>query len=155
MSSKTNFSGSIQRFLKGDADPANLFGFNPSRAEMRDNAADRNRRASQIAAETNSDALRKAGGSTDAPTKQVKKLGSKTHFAALSPFIPHDPVSDIINVGTEAAKNKGSKSKAKKKLAAKNQRHADTALTTTNLNKTTRFSDVRVNRQSILGGARS
>jgi hypothetical protein len=158
MSSNINFSGSIQRFLKGDADPINLFGFNPSRAEMRANTADRSRRASQIAAEQNSEGLRAAGGSIDPATKQVKKLKSKTHFKALSPFNPVPlPSVTISAAAAEAAKNEKQRKKSKRQLAAKNRTHEDTALLAKNLNKpkdseSTRFSKDRL-RRSILGGA--
>lgn len=158
MSSRMNFSGSFERFLKGDVDPGNIFGFNPSRAELRANKADRSRRASQIAAEQNSEALRAAGGSIDPATKQVRKLsaGEKTHLKALSPFNPVPLPSVTVTAAiTESGKNKKERKKAKQALAAKNKKHADTALLAKNLNEseTTRFSNNRL-RRSILGGTR-
>ena len=150
MSSDIEFGGAFKRFIKGDADPLNIFGLNPNPQERKDNATERGRRASQIDAEQGSEALAKAGGTTDAPTKQIAKLKSKTHFKALSPLIPHDPVSDITNVSIEAAKNKRESGKAKKKLAASNAKHATTAQTVDRAH----LSNSRF-RQSILGGGRS
>jgi len=155
-----NFSGSFKRFLKGDLDPGNIFGFNPSRAELRANKADRSRRASQISAEQNSEGLRAAGGSIDAPTKQVRKLsaGEKTHFKALSPFNPVPLPSVTVSAAiTEGAKNKKERKQAKQGRAADVKKHGETGLFAKNvlLNKseTSRFSENRM-RRSILGGSK-
>jgi len=152
MSSKINFSGSLERFLKGDADPANIFGFNPSRAEFRANDADRARRASQIKFEGGSASLRAAGGTTDAATKQVKKLRNRTGNAALSPFNPVPLPSVTITAAAIAEKKKSNQSAGRRRaLAASNQQHADTALTKDNLLKDD-FPKERLRRpRSILG----
>lgn len=158
MSDNINFSGSVQRFLKGDADPINLFGFNPTRAEMRANEADRGRRASQISAEQNSASIRAAGGITDAPTKQVARLRNRTGNVALSPFNPVPlPSVTITNVAIAEKKKADNRSARKRTLAATNKRNADTALTKDNLqllakpsSGATRFSETRL-RRSILG----
>ena len=151
MSSDIEFDGAFKRFLKGDADPLNLFGLNPNPEERAANAADRGRRASQIEAEQGSDALTKAGGSTDAPTKQVAKLKSKTAFKALSPLNPLPlPGVTATGVAIEAAKNKKDAGSEKKKLAASNTKHAATAQTVNRAH----LSNSRF-RQSILGGGRS
>ena len=72
MSSKMDFSGSLKRALKFDVDPVNMFGLNPSKKEHKEMAAARARRASQIEFEASH------GGSVDPPTKQKKKLKSRT-----------------------------------------------------------------------------
>ena len=155
MSDNINFSGSIQRFLKGDADPINIFGLNPNRAELRANEADRSRRASQIAAEQGSDSLRAAGGSIDPATRQVRRLSAseKTGNFALSPFNPV-PLPSVTTTGILIGeRNKdSSRSRRRRSLAASNKKHADTALTAENLEKkeSTRFSETRL-RRSILG----
>jgi hypothetical protein len=159
MSDNINFSGSVERFLKGDADPINIFGFNPTRAELRANEANRGRRASQIAFEQSSESLRKAGGSTDEATKQVKKLKNKTGNLSLSPFNPFafSPTITVINAGIAEGEKSRQSGKKSSRLRAENKRHADTALTTKNLSKSekdeTRFSERRL-RRSILGGSR-
>ena len=160
MSDNINFSGSIERFLKGDADPVNLFGLNPSRAEIRANEADRSRRASQISAEQSSVSLRAAGGSIDPATKQVRKLkaGEVTGNVGLSPFNPVPLPSITLTAVAIDEKNKADrKSRNKRSLAARNKKHADTALTEANLrekkkptDRSTRFSETRL-RRSILG----
>jgi len=122
--SDANFSGAFKRFLKGDLDPINIFGINPTKQELKDNRADRERRASQIEFEKNNEALKKAGGSVDDPTRQVKKLKSKTNFMSLSPFAPAGPLARTVGILTEAgAKKKTADSKAKK-LNKKNEAHA-------------------------------
>jgi len=148
-----NFSGSIERFLKGDADPINIFGLSPSRADLRANKADRGRRATQISFEQGSESLRKAGGSIDDPTKQVKKLKeSKTHLSALSPFNPVPLPSVTITAGiTEAGIRDKKKKTGERRLAAKNKEHADTSLFFKRpAGEVRRLSDARM-RQSILG----
>jgi len=160
MSDNINFSGSVERFLKGDADPINLFGFSPNRAELRANEADRARRATQIAFEQESEGLRKAGGSTDPATKQVKKLKeSNTRFDSLSPVNPVPLPSVVISgVLTEAHKNEQKRKQRSNTLRRQNKEHADTALTAANLSKKTRSGSTastrlseRQLRQSILG----
>lgn len=165
MSDNINFSGSIQRFLKGDADPINLFGLNPNRAELRANEADRSRRASQISAEQGSPALRAAGGSIDAPTRQVRKLraNEKTGNRALSPFNPVPLPSVTLTAAAIEEKSKDRKrSESRTSLAARNKKHADTGLFAPDRSKkapastgqdNTRFSERRL-RRSILGGSR-
>lgn len=152
MSDNINFSGSIQRFLKGDIDPINLFGVNPNRAELRANEADRARRSTQISFEQGSGGLRAAGGSTGAATKQVKKLRNRTGNVGLSPFNPVPlPSVTLTAVAIDEKKKSDNKSSRAKSLAASNKRHADTALTAKNLAKnSTRFSETRL-RRSILG----
>ena len=150
MTDNINFSGSIERFLKGDADPINLFGFSPSRAELRANEADRGRRSTQIAFEQGSEGLRKAGGTIDAPTKQVRKLKeSKTHFSSLSPLTPVPlPSVTATNLMTEVvARDKKKKSDARA-LAIVNKKHADTALVFKPPASATekRLSEIRIRR---------
>lgn len=159
MTDNINFSGSVERALKGDFDPINIAGLNPSRAELRANQADRGRRAAQIKFEQSSESLKARGGTTDEATKQVKKLKGQTQFASLSPFAPPGPLARTVGVLTELGIKKGDKSKAKSRLSARNAEHAATALTVDNLkglsepnSNTTRLSQRRL-RRSILGGA--
>ena len=157
MSDNINFSGSVERFLKGDADPINIFGLNPTRAEQRANAADRSRRATQIEFEQNSEGLRKAGGTTDAATKQVKKLRNKTSFTSLSPFNPVPlPSVTISGILAESSADESSRKKRSAARRTANRRHADTALTVDNLaerpaGEVKRLSEARFPRRSILG----
>lgn len=123
--SDVKFKGALGRFLKGDIDPINLFGLNPSKREKLDNAADRLRRADQIEFEKNDLMLKKQGGSTDPATKQVKKLRNVTHFASLSPFNPF--ASNPLALATSVAVEGGVKAKKEKRqrsqLKKKNELH--------------------------------
>jgi hypothetical protein len=161
MSNDMNFSGSFQRFLKGDVDPGNIFGLNPSRSEMRDNAADRGRRADQIAFEQTNEMLRDSGGSTDAATKQVAKLRHRTGNRAFSPLTPLPLPSVTITEGAKQLhkQEKGAK-KDERRLAAKNEEHERTALLAKNLKgkptittRERRLTEGRLTR-SILGATR-
>jgi hypothetical protein len=97
--------------------------------------------------------LRAAGGSIDAPTKQVAKLRNKTGNIGLSPLNPVPlPSVTLTAVGIREAGKSSSASKRRRSLAATNLAQSKTALTAENLAKTqsTRFSETRL-RRSILG----
>lgn len=165
MTDNVNFSGSIERALKGDADPINLFGLSPSRAELRDNRADRARRATQIEFEQTSEGLKKGGGSIDPATKQVRKLKeSATGSIALSPLSPFSgPGARTTVLLHDVARQKRQDTRSKRQLRAKNEEHRKTALTVENIADrqqiepasptSTRFATRRI-RRTILGGAR-
>lgn len=118
MSSDMSFHGAFKRFIKGDLDPINIFGLNPTRSEFKENKRERARRATQIAFEG-----KNPGKSTNPATKQIKKLRSKTAFRSLSPFAPPG-TARVANMLNEIAGKKGLSFDAEKKLKKKNKAHA-------------------------------
>jgi len=99
--------------LRGELDPARIFG--PRSSEIRDNATERQRRADQIYFEKNNKLLLAHGGSTDDPTKQIKRLTGSPALKSLSPFAPPGILIRAINAATEVAAGGGKGKKFGKK----------------------------------------
>ena len=63
----------VGKALRGDVDPLNLLGIQPSNAEIRGNREERRRRASQIELEK-SQAVKDAGGLAAPATRQIGQI---------------------------------------------------------------------------------
>jgi hypothetical protein len=85
--------------LRGELDPGRIFG--PRSFEIRDNKAERQRRADQIFFEKNNLLLKKMGGSTDDPTFQIKRLKGSPALRALSPLSAPGGLARTLTAITE------------------------------------------------------
>lgn len=115
----SNTGEMLKRALKGDIDPAHIFG-SPTSSELRANKTERQRRAEQIAFERDNEMLKRYGGSIDPATKQIKKLkpwriGSRGLFLA-----SHGPLMGAIQIakGVKEGKENQRDVKRSKEAAA-------------------------------------
>jgi len=158
MSSDMEFSGSFKRFLKGDIDPANIFGFNPTKEEFEANKKRRGELATQIKFEKeNREQLLAQGWNPAEATQQIKRLKGSTRVTSIAKNATRNPIRTMF-IGPSLSGGMGGKKRNKE--ISRNNDEIQAGNTERRMAKDTRPTLAKQNltstrvRQSILGGLR-